>query len=153
MGRRQYSRDLPKGGLEVPIVLTFSGEDKDVQKAKGLIEDINAITIAKCHTGSYITKLDIAGKESKNKKQKMSNGQDSEPGLNHDGADSNSKDVDVRCDGDCVAVEDTELMTTDELEWIRVFNISLKKSEREAICNDRRFSDMHINTAQRILVN
>ena len=97
-GRRQYLRDLPQGGLELPNVLTFSGEDKEVQKAKGLIEDINAITVVKCHPGSYITKLYIAEKESKNKKQRMSNGQDSDPDFNHEGG-SSSKDVDMRCGG------------------------------------------------------
>jgi len=33
-GRRQYSRDLPQGGLEIPCVLAFSGEEKEVQKVK-----------------------------------------------------------------------------------------------------------------------
>ena len=66
-----------KGRLEVPIVSTFRGEDKEVQKAKELIEYINATTVVKCRPGSYITKLDIAEKRSKNKKQKMSNDQES----------------------------------------------------------------------------
>ena len=30
----------PRDGLEVSIILTFSGEDKEVQKAKGLIEEL-----------------------------------------------------------------------------------------------------------------
>ena len=47
-------------------------------------------------------------------------------------------------------VEDAELMATDELEWICVFNISLKESDHEAICNGCRLTDMHINAAQKI---
>ncbi len=34
---RQYSRDLPQGGLEVPCVLTFRGESKYVEKIKKLL--------------------------------------------------------------------------------------------------------------------
>ena len=44
-------------------------------------------------------------------------------------------------------------MVTDKLEWICVYNISLKMSEYEAICNGHRFSNMHINNVQRILAN
>ena len=31
-GRRKYSRDLPQGGLEVPCVLTFKGDEKEIKK-------------------------------------------------------------------------------------------------------------------------
>ena len=33
-GNRQYSRDFPQGGLEIPCILTFSGEEKGVTKVK-----------------------------------------------------------------------------------------------------------------------
>ena len=36
-GSRRYSSDLPQGGLEVPCVLTFCGEDVLIQKVKKLI--------------------------------------------------------------------------------------------------------------------
>jgi len=112
-----------------------------------LIEEIKATTVVKCHPNSSITKLDITEKESKNKKQKMSNDEISASGLSH-GGDGSVADV------DCVVVaDDEELMATDELEWICIFNISLKHSDREAIGNGRRLTDMHINAAQRILAN
>ena len=31
-GRRQYSSDLPQGGLEVPCCLIFEGNKKDIDK-------------------------------------------------------------------------------------------------------------------------
>ena len=38
-GARQYSSDLPQGGLEVPCILTFrASEEKECKKAKKLIE-------------------------------------------------------------------------------------------------------------------
>jgi len=64
-GRRQYSRDLPQGGLEIPRVLTFSGEEKEVQKAKQLINEVKAASIVKCHRRSDPVEL---FKESQKKK-------------------------------------------------------------------------------------
>ena len=36
-GSRRYSGDLPQGGLEVPCVLLFRGNEKDAAKAKELV--------------------------------------------------------------------------------------------------------------------
>ena len=36
-GTRQYSADLPQGGLEIPCVLTFEGDKKEVTKIRKLI--------------------------------------------------------------------------------------------------------------------
>ena len=38
-GARQYSADLPQGGLEIPCVLTFEGEKKEVTKVRKLISN------------------------------------------------------------------------------------------------------------------
>ena len=46
-------------------MLTFSGEEKEVQKTKGLIEEINAIIIVKCRNGSPITRLEKESKKLK----------------------------------------------------------------------------------------
>ena len=40
VGGKRYSRDLPQGGLEIPCILTFSGESKLVDKAELLLNDI-----------------------------------------------------------------------------------------------------------------
>ena len=37
-GRKQYSRDLPQGGLEIPSILMLQGEKKHVEKLMKLIE-------------------------------------------------------------------------------------------------------------------
>ena len=39
-------------------MLTFSEEEKEVQKAKGLIEEVNVITIVECRSGSPVTWLE-----------------------------------------------------------------------------------------------
>ena len=33
-GSRQYSRDISQGGLEIPCMLIFTGDPKDIQKVK-----------------------------------------------------------------------------------------------------------------------
>ena len=35
-GSRQYSRDLPQGGLEIPCILIFKGTEKNVKKLSRL---------------------------------------------------------------------------------------------------------------------
>ena len=45
-GARQYSSDLPQGGLEVPCILTFrASEEKECEKAKKLIELAHSVKI------------------------------------------------------------------------------------------------------------
>ena len=36
-GSRRYSQDLPQGGLEIPCMLTFRGEAKDIEKIRKLV--------------------------------------------------------------------------------------------------------------------
>ena len=38
-GNRRYSADLPQGGLEIPCLLLFSGDRKDIKKMKKLFKD------------------------------------------------------------------------------------------------------------------
>ena len=37
-GGRQYSADLPQGGLEIPCILRFEGGDKEISKVKKLLK-------------------------------------------------------------------------------------------------------------------
>ena len=39
-GHRQFSADLPQGGLEVPCSLTFMGDEKEIKKVKRLTEHL-----------------------------------------------------------------------------------------------------------------
>ena len=46
-GDRQYSHDLPQGGMEVPCRLVFSGAEKDLNKVKKYLEDCNMKVVAR----------------------------------------------------------------------------------------------------------
>ena len=39
-GHRQFSADLPQGGLEVPCSLIFMGDEKEIQRVKKLTEHL-----------------------------------------------------------------------------------------------------------------
>ena len=45
IGDWQYSRDLPQGGLEIPCILTFSGEGKSVTKVQDFVQKIATFTV------------------------------------------------------------------------------------------------------------
>jgi len=47
-GSRQYSRDLPQGGLEIFCTLTFEGDEKFIEKVKKLMKltDLNTKTLS-----------------------------------------------------------------------------------------------------------
>lgn len=38
IGHRRYSADLPQGGLEIPCILRFEGEKKEVAKLKKFVK-------------------------------------------------------------------------------------------------------------------
>ena len=80
----------------------------------------------KCCNGSPVTRLE---KESKKPKICGNGGNSELTGLNYENL-NDSKEVDKRCDINCVVIEDdAELIATDEVEWTCVFNISLKESD------------------------
>ena len=153
IGSKQYSLDLPQGGLEIPCVLTFSGEQREVLKVQKLVEEINA----------YIT---TNSDEQPNKGEKIyfskvSPSKSAADKIKHLDRDTtgdldckaSSSDIDLDCN--VVTVEDsTEQFTrniSEDLEWIRISSIILKKSDKESIIDGRRLTDMHINAAQKIL--
>ena len=130
IGSKQYSRDLPQGGLEIPCILTFSsGEQREILKVQKLVEEINA----------YIaTNTDDIGKEPKNKRQRidflevnsMSSATDQSADKRHKdstGEDSIMGSSDLDCN--VVVVEYSNEQFTgsisEDLEWIHINSIIL----------------------------
>ena len=44
-GSRRYSTDLPQGGLEIPSMLTFSGQRQNINKVKALIAEVVQVVV------------------------------------------------------------------------------------------------------------
>ena len=42
-GRRQYSRDLPQGGMEIPCTLHFAGNERELKKVEQFFSSIPSI--------------------------------------------------------------------------------------------------------------
>ena len=115
IGSKQYSRDLPQGGLEIPCVLIFSsGEQSKILKVQKLVKEINA----------YIaTNTDDTDKEPKNKRQRIDLLEaNSMPSATDQSADKrhkdstredsimDSSDIDLNCN--VVVVEDSNQQFT-----------------------------------------
>ena len=43
-GRRRYSSDLPQGGLEIPCLLLFKGQTKEIKKLVKLCSNFKPVT-------------------------------------------------------------------------------------------------------------
>ena len=128
-GNRQYSRELPQGGLEIPSILTFSGEEKGVTKVKDLVQKIATFTVKP--TSSTTPTLHAfaenlpAGKRLK---------------VEHLKNDSTSIVIDSYDDADT---------DVDALQWLGVGSITLKHTD--TILNCDYLTDKHINASQKVL--
>ena len=58
-GTRQYSADLPQGGLEIPCLLTFRGDKKEVMKVRKLLGTKLQVPESNVSSPSKKWKLDV----------------------------------------------------------------------------------------------
>ena len=58
-GTRQYSGDLPQGGLEIPCLLTFRGDKKEVMKVRKLLGTKLQVPESNVNSPSKKRKLDV----------------------------------------------------------------------------------------------
>ena len=130
-GNRQYSRDLPQGGLEIPCILTFSGEEKGVTKVKDLVQKIATFSLKPASSTTPILHASAenlpAGKRLK---------------VEHLEDDSTSIVIDSYDDVDT---------NVDALQWLRVGSITLKYTDKDTILNGDYLTDNHINVSQKVL--
>ncbi len=56
-GSRRYSTDLPQGGLEIPCMLTFSGQRQNINKVKALIAEVQ-VTIESKKDATSVCDID-----------------------------------------------------------------------------------------------
>jgi len=132
-GRRRYSRSIPQGGLEVPCRLLFEGSKKYVDMASRKLEQLR---IAEKKT------VGVSPEEPKEPKSK-------------------SKVVDLT-----PATKRAKLFHCEEIEnddggkeaevdgeWVKIFNSTLKISDRFLLLSGKQLTDVHINAAQKLLLH
>ena len=64
-GNRQYSRDLPQGGLEIPCILIFTGNSEHLSKARKLLDACDLKETEEC---IKIAECEVAGAEAKKRR-------------------------------------------------------------------------------------
>ena len=130
-GNRQYSRDLPQGGLKIPCILTFRGEEKDVAKAQALVQKTATFTVQP-ESNSATPTLNCSVKNPPCKRLKVEH-------LKEDPVVIDS------CD-------DKGEAEVDASQWVHVGSITLKHADKEIILNGGNLTDKHINALQKVLV-
>lgn len=124
-GSRQYSEDLPQGGLEIPCVLTFEGNAKHTAKAKKLLE-----------TTLTTTATDLPA----SKKRKLSDVPVVLPAT--------SEILPATSEVLPATSERASELTS---EWVQHAGIVLERTEKEHILTGEKLNDSHINMAQGLL--
>ena len=108
-GGRQYSRDLPQGGLEVPCMLTFCGAESQLKKVQALVKKVAVFSATK----NPVTEADIPCKM-----------------IKIELPDYFELEVTIDCDGaDCF--QDEVVVT----KWICIDNFMLSRADKDIILN------------------
>ena len=129
VGRRQYSSDLPQGGLEIPCILTFTAEEASlVDKVQNLLQQFKTRENELRETDPPEADPRET-EETSNKKVKI---EDSSQNDGDDGDDNDNKDA-------------------EEEEWLSFQNILLTNSDRLVLMSGSELNDKHINFAQELL--
>ena len=123
-GRRQYSRDLPQGGLEVPCMLTFCGVISQLAKVQAFVKKVTVFSATK----NPVTEADIPCKKIK-----------IEP------TDQSDLEVSIVCDDD--GFQDEAVVT----KWICIDNFTLSRTDKDIILNGEDLSEKQINASQNLL--
>ena len=124
-GLRQYSRDLPQGGLEVPSTLTFHGDLPSIFKLKKLLSKLSLPWSNSSSTSNSLARSEVD--ETSNKKQKL----------------EQSKNPVVVCDDDN-HIHSSEI-------WLCRERYVLRMTDRYNIVSGAQLTDRHIDFSQLIL--
>lgn len=129
-GNRRYSSDLPQGGLEIPCILTFSGDAMHVEKVKGLLEDLKLL---KAKADPKTDDVDDDGSDVGESKSDSitevhsTDEEESMPKRRKVGEDTNNS------------------------VWVSIRGIILTETDKHTISNGSELTDMHINFFQQLL--
>ena len=132
IGSRQYLHDLPQGRLEIPCQL-IEGDSKYVHKVE---KSINMNEKAKIPVKS--TNTSSSAKDVKVEKEQDVPKVEKEQGVKK-----------IRLDD----TEGEEADTETNREWVHIFNITLKFSDRDLLSTGQELTDLLINAAQKLILH
>ena len=154
-GTRRYSSDLPQGGMEIPCLLEFKGEQSVVEKARKLLNE-------KLNTCVPTTPT-VAPAVSEPVKRASVNTtsipvEKSTPGLNTIPTLVSNVSEPLKKASDAppakkvrMAVHVPSVVDRDYSIWVKFGKLVLTTSQREEIDHGERLKDYHINFAQEII--
>ena len=126
----RYSSGILQGRLEIPCQFIFEGDIKYVRKVERLISSKEKITA--------VEDLKLA----KTKVKTISD---------------DIKVVDITQDSKrpklAVQAEEAGLEVNVDTEWVHIFNITLKMSDRALLLMGKELTDLHINAAQKLIMH
>jgi hypothetical protein len=131
-GRRQYSTDLPQGGLEVPCFLTLTGPEALVEIPKNLVD------ILKLRQGESLNICEFGEESDRESEVSNETEEDIDPLPLDDTDDDNCVIEDAKC-------------TDDIAIWARVGRHLLTVDEKTVICTKQQLTDNHMTFIQALI--
>ena len=157
-GSRQYSSDLPQGGLEIPCMLTFSCTAKDgnhLEKIRRLIEHDLSFTLNEVsEPEDSLSKVMIEASESNNQSEEDNKCNSDNGSATKSGIVTNvpvgitSSNVAGLIMTSCVFPSDNKLESQD---WLRTGGIRLTRENKSEILRGDKLNDLVINFVQKLL--
>ena len=132
-GSRRYFRDLPQERMEIPCQHIFSGNEDLIKKIRGCLEELQ-------------------GKVSVIRENSRSIPVSSSPSVTSQAAEHKSTSTYALAS---VNKPSTSLQSPAEgdCSWVKIKDISLKISDRTIIEQGLELTDLHVNSAQRLIKN
>lgn len=145
-GGRQYSKDLPQGGVEIPCVLIFEGDSKDLSKVENLVSPI----LTSQSQSNRNPHLPSESKEKLDRFPDLPSESNKKLDRNPDlPLENKKKKLDSATENEKENCSDR--VAADDEEWVRCGSIILSKHDKEIISSGQRLTDKHINFAHSLL--
>ena len=129
-GTRQYSGDIPQGGLEVPCVYTFTGINNLVSKSVQRLDELNIqVQLATRENFDSDLQSNVCAPD-----------EDTGTESGHFSPRFLQSSLTVRNDVDM-----------DDSVWTEVLDIMLTERDKQVITNGQNLTDKHINYSQRLI--
>ena len=156
-GHRQYSSDLPQGGLEVLCQMLFKGTTKMINKIKSLLQDA-ATNASQVSTSSGTSSAKIATGD-KITCNSGNNDVSTENSLTLATASTEDNKIRAKVNPEVLAetieipVSDNPVCeNTDDVFWVKVGKCALLMSDKECLLTPgSSLTDKHVNFAQTLL--
>ena len=160
-GSRRYSRDIAQGEMEIPCQLVFEGDKKSVGKVETFMSSNNKA--AKVLGSTKATNDDVkdvtTGEVVKSAKRiDLSKGRNEVTTAEVlECAEAACSDLENAQDKKRIKiathVKEVALEANADTEWVRIFNMTLKVSDRDQLLMGEELTDIHVNAAQKLILH